>query len=45
MPVMTTGDIGAVTVDGKDIEVVTTFVLLGGGADYRGRTMREGRAK
>ena len=27
--VMTTGDIGAVTVDGKDIEVVTKFVFLG----------------
>ena len=27
--VMTTGDIGEVTVDGKDIEVVTKFVLLG----------------
>ena len=27
--VMTTGDIGEVTVDGKDIEVVTKFVFLG----------------
>ena len=27
--VVTTGDIGEVTVDGKDIEVVTTFVFLG----------------
>ena len=27
--VMTTGDIGEVTVDGKDIEVVTNFVFLG----------------
>ena len=27
--VMTTGDIGAVTVDGKDIEIVTKFVFLG----------------
>ena len=27
--VMTTGDIGAVTVDGKDIEVVPKFVFLG----------------
>ena len=27
--VMTTGDIGEMTVDGKDIEVVTTFVFLG----------------
>ena len=27
--VMTTGDIGAVTVDGKDIEVVTKVVFLG----------------
>ena len=27
--VMTTGYIGEVTVDGKDIEVVTTFVFLG----------------
>ena len=27
--VMTTGDIGEVTVDGKDMEVVTTFLLLG----------------
>ena len=27
--VMTTGDIGAVTVDGKDIEVATKFVFLG----------------
>ena len=27
--VMTTGDIGEVTVDGKDIEVVTEFVFLG----------------
>ena len=27
--VMTTGDIGEVTVDGKDIEVVKTFVFLG----------------
>ena len=27
--VMTTGDIGAATVDGKDIEVVTKFVFLG----------------
>ena len=27
--VLTTGDIGAVTVDGKDIEVVTKFVFLG----------------
>ena len=26
---MTTGDIGEVTVDGKDIEVVTKFVFLG----------------
>ncbi len=26
---MTRGDIGEVTVDGKDIEVVTKFVLLG----------------
>ena len=26
---MTTGDIGEVTVDGKDIEVVTKFVSLG----------------
>ena len=29
MKVMTTGDIGEVTVDGKDIEVVTKFVFLG----------------
>ena len=27
--VMTTGDIGKVTVDGKDIEVVTKFISLG----------------
>ena len=27
--VMTTGDIGEVTVDGKDIEIVTKFVFLG----------------
>ena len=27
--VITTGDIGAVTVDGKDIEVATIFVFLG----------------
>ena len=27
--VMSTGDIGEVTVDGKDIEVVTKFVFLG----------------
>ena len=27
--VMTTGDIGEVTVDGKDIEVVTKFVFMG----------------
>ena len=27
--VMTTGDIGEVTVNGKDIEVVTKFVFLG----------------
>ena len=27
--VMTTGDIGEVTVDGKDIEVITKFVFLG----------------
>ena len=27
--VMTTGDIGGVTVDGKDIEVVTKFISLG----------------
>ena len=27
--VMTTGDIGEVTVDGKDIEIVTTFVFVG----------------
>ena len=27
--VMTTGDIGEVRVDGKDIEVVTKFVFLG----------------
>ena len=39
---MTTGDIGAVTVEGKDIEVVHCFL---GSADYRGRTMREGSAK
>ena len=26
---MTTGDIGEVTVDGKDIKVVTKFVFLG----------------
>ena len=26
---MTTGDIGKVTVDGKDIEAVTKFVFLG----------------
>ena len=43
--VMTTGDIGEVTVDGKDIEVVTKFVFLGTLIDYRGRTMREGIAK
>ena len=41
---VTTGDIGEVTVDGKDIEVVTKFVFLES-ADYRGRTMREGSAK
>ena len=41
--VMTTGDIGEVTVDGKDIKVVTQFVF--GSADYQGRTMREGSAK
>ena len=41
---MTTGDIGEVTVDGKDIEVVTKFVFFGS-ADYQGRTMREGSAK
>ena len=29
MKVMTTGDIGEVTVDGKDIEVLTKFVFLG----------------
>ena len=42
---MTTGDIGEVTLglDGKDIEVVTKKIL--GNADYRGRTMREGSAK
>ena len=42
--VMTTGDIGAVTVDGKDIEIVTKFVFLWS-AGYRGRTMRDGSAK
>ena len=29
MKVMATGDVGEVTVDGKDIEVVTKFVFLG----------------
>ena len=42
--VMTTGDIGAVTVDGKDIEIVTKCVFLWS-AGYRGRTMRDGSAK
>ena len=42
--VMTTGDIREVTVDGKDIEVVTKFIFSGS-ADYQGRTMREGSAK
>ena len=41
--VMTTGDIGEVTLGGKDIEVVMHFFL--GSADYQGRTMREGSAK
>ena len=39
MKVMTTGDIGEVTVDGKDVEVVKNFFLELGNADYRGRTM------
>ena len=50
--VMNTGDIGEVTVDGKDIEVVTKEGYRGsneirflGSADYQGRTMREGSAK
>ena len=41
--VMTTGDIGEVTVDGKEIEVVPKFVILG--ALIQGRPMREGSAK
>ena len=43
--VMTTGDIGEVTVDGKDIEVVTKFVFLGALITMQGRTMPEGSAK
>ena len=43
--VVTTGDIGEVTVYGKDIEVVKKFVFLGALHDYQGRTMREGSAK
>ena len=43
--VMTTGDIGGVTVDGKDIDRGSNEICLLGSADYRGRTMREGNAK
>ena len=45
MPVMTTGDIGAVTVDGKDIEVVTTFVFLGALITEDGLCEKEGRSR
>ena len=39
---MTTGDIGAVKVDGKDIEVVTQFVFLGAKKNSNGKS-RNGR--
>ena len=41
---MTTGDIGAVTVEGKDYRGSNKICFLGS-ADYRGRTVREGSAK
>ena len=44
--VMTTGYIGEVTVDGKDMEVVRKLVFLAALiSNYQGRTMREGSAK
>ena len=42
---MTTGDIGAVTVDGKDIEVVTTFVFLVALLTEDGLCEKEGRIR
>ena len=43
--VMTTGDIGQVTVDGKDIEVVTKFVFLGALITKDGLCEKEVRRK
>ena len=43
--VVTTGDIGEVTVDGKDIEVVTTFVFLGGQITKDGLCEKEVRRR
>ncbi len=42
---MTTGDIGEVTVDGKDIEVATTFVFLGALITKDGLCEKEVRRK
>ena len=42
---MTTGDIGAMTVDGKDIEVVTEFVFLGALITEDGLCEKEGRRR
>ena len=43
--VMTTGDIGEVTVDGKDIEVVTKFVFLGALITKDGLCVKEVRRR
>ena len=42
---ITTGDIGEVTEDGKDIEVVTKFVLLGALITKDGLCEKEGRRR
>ena len=42
---MTTGYIGEVTVDGKDIDRGSNEIRFLGSADYQVRTMREGSAK
>ena len=43
--VMTTGDIGEVTVDGKDVDVITNFVFLGALITKDGRCEKDARRR